>query len=594
MKKIALITTSILSMLVSSCSNPGKKPVTISSISLSAPYQTVFNVDDDFTYEGLKVTAHYSDRTSKVVTDYTVSTPDLSSVGEKNVVVTYSENNITKSSEYTVKVKGEYTPAVAYKDNMSVAEVTNYFNGNVLSVLNYSSHIHSQLADDPNPFAEFNIYSINDDAIFDDYDDYFYSGFIRQKGQGIVDFQMLKGGSLVIPGTFYATNPEISIHRLYSIAPANLLACDITRAVEEENNVFISTSFDGMAILANLGLGLYAQVVEAPEDYKITVKEDSITFNSTFILRYIDDVTGSYVEVNCDVDVIISSVGETEFLSVESYAYDPYYVYQNPTEWSNDDIAFIKARFNNQLPPFMDKLSYSYEIIQGVSSGVYCAQVMDYFSGDLSSIYGPVLVKHGYSKVNDYEYVKVIKNVESKKEEVYRVIMLFKDNDKEFYPNGVFQTKFVYTERPLEEIVSLKLLKEYLEAIDVAKFFKFNGLNEESVVAGFLDGTANANALVGEDLYKFVSTSSSKSFKIKFSYADAVKFIAAEKELLNSFEDLNYSQMPLLQTFMYSSDDGDTQFQFIDTTTSGESSYPGYIEMRIKISNAFYDAHNSK
>jgi len=593
MKKIALITTSIFSMLISSCSNPSKGPVTLSSISLSAPYQTVFTAGDEFNYEGLKVTAHYSDRTSKEVSDYEVSTPDLSSAGSKNVTVTYTEKNKTKSTEYTVKVKGEYTPAVAYKDNMSVDEVTNYFAGNVLSVLNYSSHIHSQLADDPNPFAEFNIYSLNDDAIFDDYDDYFYSGFIRQKGQGIVDFQMLKGGSLVIPGTFYATNPGISMHRLYPIAPANILACDITSAVEGENNVFISTSFDGMAILANLGLGLYAQVAEAPVDYKITVREDNVTINSTFILRYIDDITGAHVEVNCDVDFTISSVGQTEYLSVESYAFDPYYVYQNPTEWSDNDIEFIKARFNNQLPPFMDKLSYSYEVIQGVSSGVYCAQVMDYFSGDLSSIYGPVLIKYGYSKVNDYEYVKVIKNVEAKKEDIYRVIMLFKDNDKEFYPNGVFQTKFVYTDRPLEEIVSLKLLKEYLEGADVAKFFKFNGLNEDSVVAGFFDGTANANALAGEDLYKFVATSSSKSFKIKFSYADAVKFIAAEKEFLNSFEDLNYSQMPLLQTFMYCTDDGDTQFQFVDTTTNGESSYPGYIEMRIKISNAFYNAHKS-
>ena len=61
----------------------------LTSISLSGNYETSFFVNETFTYEGLVVTAHYDDNSSKKVTDFSVSTPDLSSVGTKDVTVTY-------------------------------------------------------------------------------------------------------------------------------------------------------------------------------------------------------------------------------------------------------------------------------------------------------------------------------------------------------------------------------------------------------------------------------------------------------------------------------------------------------------------------
>lgn len=59
-----------------------------------------FRVGDTFSYEGLIVTANYADNSSKAVTGYTVSTPDLTSTGEKTVTVTYEG----KTATYTVNV----------------------------------------------------------------------------------------------------------------------------------------------------------------------------------------------------------------------------------------------------------------------------------------------------------------------------------------------------------------------------------------------------------------------------------------------------------------------------------------------------------
>lgn len=65
---------------------------------------TTFNVGDTFSYEGLSVTAYYDDGTDDIVTPTSVSTPDLSSAGQKTVTVTYTEGGVTKTATYTITV----------------------------------------------------------------------------------------------------------------------------------------------------------------------------------------------------------------------------------------------------------------------------------------------------------------------------------------------------------------------------------------------------------------------------------------------------------------------------------------------------------
>ena len=82
-------------------SEPPSGAPTLESISLSGEYQTSFFVDDAFDYEGLVVTATYSDESSKVISSgYTVSTPDMSTKGEKEVTVAY----LSKTAKYSITI----------------------------------------------------------------------------------------------------------------------------------------------------------------------------------------------------------------------------------------------------------------------------------------------------------------------------------------------------------------------------------------------------------------------------------------------------------------------------------------------------------
>lgn len=76
----------------------------LTSIALSGSYQTVFHVGDAFTYEGLVVTANYEDQSSRTVSSYTVSEPDMSATGTKTVTVSYTENEVTKEATYDITV----------------------------------------------------------------------------------------------------------------------------------------------------------------------------------------------------------------------------------------------------------------------------------------------------------------------------------------------------------------------------------------------------------------------------------------------------------------------------------------------------------
>ena len=85
---------------------------TLSSITLNtSSVQKSFSVGDAFNYTGLVVTANYSDCESKTVTPTSVSSPDMSTTGNKTVTVSYTESDITKTATYTITVEAapEYT-----------------------------------------------------------------------------------------------------------------------------------------------------------------------------------------------------------------------------------------------------------------------------------------------------------------------------------------------------------------------------------------------------------------------------------------------------------------------------------------------------
>ena len=92
------------------CSVTVKEKAKLSSITLSGTHPTKFKVNDSFTYSGLIVTAKYTSGASKQVTGYTVSSPDMSVIGDQNVIVSYTEESITKQATYKINIYKPDTP----------------------------------------------------------------------------------------------------------------------------------------------------------------------------------------------------------------------------------------------------------------------------------------------------------------------------------------------------------------------------------------------------------------------------------------------------------------------------------------------------
>lgn len=78
-------------------------PVVLQSI--TAVYNGVdVVVDGTLNKSDIAVTASYSDGSSKAVSDFTVGECDTSTVGDKTVTITYTEDDVTKTDEITVTV----------------------------------------------------------------------------------------------------------------------------------------------------------------------------------------------------------------------------------------------------------------------------------------------------------------------------------------------------------------------------------------------------------------------------------------------------------------------------------------------------------
>ena len=78
---------------------------TLNSISLdTSNVKKNYIVGEEFSSDGLIVTAHYSDESSAVVTPTSVSTPNMSTSGNKNVTVSYTEGEVTKQASYQITI----------------------------------------------------------------------------------------------------------------------------------------------------------------------------------------------------------------------------------------------------------------------------------------------------------------------------------------------------------------------------------------------------------------------------------------------------------------------------------------------------------
>jgi|GEM_PF-5998986 len=141
------------------CSTDYVDETKLESITLS-DQTTSYHVGDSFSFDGV-VTAHYDDLTSAIVTPTSVTSPDMSTTGSKEVTVSYTEGGITKTATYSIEVTEAATglSGVYRLLNSQSQELANFtFNNDgstgVYTVAGYSSY-------DPTEFS----YTISGNSI---------------------------------------------------------------------------------------------------------------------------------------------------------------------------------------------------------------------------------------------------------------------------------------------------------------------------------------------------------------------------------------------------------------------------------------------
>ena len=73
--------------------------------------QTEFTVGDTFNYDGLIVTAYYSDSSSETLDSFDVVAPDMSTSGNKTVTISYTYDEVEKETSYEITVNNAATLA---------------------------------------------------------------------------------------------------------------------------------------------------------------------------------------------------------------------------------------------------------------------------------------------------------------------------------------------------------------------------------------------------------------------------------------------------------------------------------------------------
>jgi len=99
---------------------PAERAKPLESVEVTAqPDKSLYKIDEAFVPTGARLTATYTDKSTKVieVTEEMCSEVDTSTAGSKQVTVSYTEKEVTKTATMTVTVVGAEISVTIYRGN---------------------------------------------------------------------------------------------------------------------------------------------------------------------------------------------------------------------------------------------------------------------------------------------------------------------------------------------------------------------------------------------------------------------------------------------------------------------------------------------
>ena len=365
---------------------------------------------------------------------------------------------------------------------------------------NYAVNIVNVIEYDHAEFINYNMYNLNDGALYSDIYGTYYSGYIKQKDQGIVRFTMPLDSSGILLGSFVCTNVERTISDYYNFNLDYVVAIEqifkSSFIYSDEKESYICTDYNAMALIANLAFGDYAQLVSVPEKISAVFKNNDLIINAVYDVTFFDE---EEINTKGDVVVTISNFEKVSNARLEEYIANPDYTYVAPTEWSADVKESFDERFNGYYPPFIEGLSFAYKSGIAASEGNYVTMLEDYWAGDLTTNYASTLLENGFSKVSNPGYEEYQKKVEDEQlVHTYSIKMkYYTPTDKDgsgmeysyLFPHGVSFFMFVHKQTTKETITTVKLLNEYIASTEAGSFLPSFNLADDTKVKDFKDAT---------------------------------------------------------------------------------------------------------
>lgn len=519
-----------------------------------------------------------------------VTYPTASTNGEGRYTSTF------ENTAFVTQVKTVSIPATGDIDTFEKAV------NNVRTQHNYSAHLDNQFDGEAEKFASFNYYNIYDDALYSDMNGY-YSGYIKQKDQGIVTFAMPLDSSGLFTGSFVATNLERGVSDYYNanieylVGAEQILSKQYTYDVNKD--VYVCSDWEAIAMIATMAFGFSTEASAiAPEYFTATFIDNKLVISATFRVIYFNEVE---VNIPAYVTLEISNFGSTHNERIETYVANPDYTYVAPTEWNSDIKDCFDDRFNSYYPPFISGLSYSWDYYYAWNEGYGAIVIEDYFAGDLVTSYINTLLGNGFKQAENPYYTEYVKVEEDNiLKHTYSVKMKYHAPDEidaggirysYLYPNGLTTFIFLHKQQTKSQITNVKLLNEYIANTAAGGFMPAFGLSDDTKVANFADATATES-----EVYAFKSSgvegSGSNFFRIyPESKAVAITFFEKLKEDLASVG-LSTQQTAFDQLWI--SDDYGSTVRITDPNNISTWTSNSYLQVRIEITKKSIEEYNKE
>lgn len=467
----------------------------------------------------------------------------------------------------------------------------NLLKNTILNQHNYTLDVHTDYIDEPDKPEESEDESYDNQTIMINNKVYCYdsgllsgkTGYIYQKNQGYVSFDYY--GANVLPGKFYSTNPDIGITDFEDLTAENFYLGSYSQD-DEAPSIFKTSSEDVMALIINFSAySFYSSVVISPEYayFSVDIEKHELTMDAHFTYDHYDEY-----EKKSDIHVTIkvNKIGTTTNETFESYLENPTTTYPVRTEWTADEETLLRSRFAGEIPTFPEGASYAFSVEEYEDSGTYKILVSDRASGDLTSSYAEQITTNEYyeevpSERDSRLFKRVWDNTETMTRYTFTIEMAYEASSVR-YPNGRFDILFKGTTGPTT-IDSVQAFNTYIALKGYTKFVPQFNLDGSIQISHFDDQTDNKN--VEEHLYEFYTSADYIRVHIP-THSAAVEFVNSYGALLEtSTYGFSGQKAGLFQQIWYSNTDRyqNATIQISDVETIGESSYPGYVQVRYMI-----------